>query len=270
MKPLAHRPLVVGILNVTPDSFSDGGKYSSIRSAVDHALDMLRNGADLIDLGGESTRPGAEPVDVEEELNRVLPVASEFQEHQIPFSIDTTKPAVAKKCLELGAIAVNDVSGLGSAEMIRLCRDFNCSVVIMHSQGKPKTMQRNPVYKNVVEEVLRFLLARAQISIDSGIAKDKIWLDPGIGFGKTTAHNLQILEEISKLADTAFPIYLGVSRKRFIGVLAGSETDPAPPEDRIIGSVEVALEAARHGVKALRVHDVRETVMRLQSEYLWE
>jgi dihydropteroate synthase len=257
------RPLVMGVLNVTPDSFSDGGRFATVDAALAQARRMIAAGADLLDIGGESTRPGAQPVAQGVELDRVLPVIAAIREiSDIPLSIDTLKPAVARAAVQAGAAMWNDVSGLtASADSLQTAADLGCAVVIMHMQGTPATMQDAPRYDDAVADVLAHLAARAQAAILAGVARDKIWLDPGIGFGKRLEHNLALMAALDRLGAFGFPVLLGVSRKRTIMAIDPTAHDP---NDRLGGSLAMALCGAAKGVTALRVHDVRETVQALK------
>ncbi|MER3413368.1 MAG: dihydropteroate synthase [Armatimonadota bacterium] len=256
------KPAVIGILNVTPDSFSDGGKYASPQEAIDAARRMIAEGAHLIDVGGESTRPGAAPVPANEEATRVLPIVKALAAEGIPVSIDTRKPEVADAALAAGACVLNDVTGLRDPAMRALAARHDATVIIMHMQGEPQTMQANPEYEDVLAEVSAFLKAQAEACIAAGIAEERIWIDPGIGFGKTVEHNLTLLRATGELAATGYPVVIGASRKSFIGRLTGE----ADPTRRLGGSLAVALYATQLGTAALRVHDVAETV---QAIALW-
>lgn len=248
-----RRPLLVGILNVTPDSFSDGGAFLDARRAVDHGLSLVEQGADVLDVGGESTRPYASPVDAAEELRRVAPVVDRLcQATDVPISIDTTKSAVAREALSAGAEIVNDVSGLErDPRMVSVALEFGAAVCAMHMQGTPQTMQDHPIYADVVQEVLDYLLRRRDALVSAGMARERICLDPGIGFGKTHQHNLTLLARCGRFHDLGCPLLVGHSRKGFIGSVLG---DPAA--DRAAGTIGVALSLARQGVQLLRVHEV--------------
>ena len=250
-------PLVMGILNVTPDSFSDGGKHFQTSNAVSAALRMEDAGASIIDIGGESTRPYSNPVSESEELERVTPVIEALSGRiQIPISIDTSKSRVAEQAIAAGAEIVNDVTGLeGDAEMTRVVTTHCVGVCVMHMQGTPQTMQDNPSYTNVVEEILQYLIARRDDCISKGIPKERICLDPGIGFGKTHEHNLQLVRSANRFLETDTPILVGHSRKGFIGSLLGDKE-----ADRTAATLGVSLALASQGVHILRVHDVQETV----------
>jgi dihydropteroate synthase len=251
------RPRVMGIVNFTPDSFSDGGQFNSARAAADHALRLAEEGADILDIGGESTRPGAGPVSEQEEMDRVLPVIEWVaRETRTPLSLDTRKPRVMEAGHAAGALIWNDVSALTFApDSIETAARLGCPVILMHAQGDPKTMQDNPVYEDVVAEVRDFLAARIAACTGAGIARDRLIADPGIGFGKTLAHNLTLLNNLRDFANLGCPLLIGASRKRFIGALSGD----APAHRRLGGSVAVALRAAAQGADILRVHDVAET-----------
>lgn len=255
--PAHTRPLVMGIVNVTPDSFSDGGRFDDADAAIDHALQMVRDGADILDIGGESTRPGAEPVSEAEEAERVIPVIRGVRRHSdVAISIDTMKPAVAAAAVESGATIWNDVNALQAPGAVELAARLGCGVVLMHMQGAPQTMQKDPHYEDVVREVSTALSRRAEAVIAAGVARDNIWLDPGIGFGKTLQHNVELLRSISALSRLGFPLLVGASRKRFIAAI----DKDAPAGQRLGGSLYAALHAAQEGAACVRVHDVRETV----------
>lgn len=265
----AH-PVVMGIVNVTPDSFSDGGHFFDPRQAMDHALQLIQDGADWLDIGGESTRPGADPVSEEEELARVIPVIEGVVKAQpdVPISIDTMKPKVAEAAVEAGARLWNDVNALRAPGAVEMAAKLKCGLCLMHMKGEPKTMQSHPQYKDVVREVGGFLMSRVQAVVEAGADKANIWLDPGLGFGKTTTHNLVLLRHIHELRGLGFPILIGASRKRFISAI----DDGAEAHQRLGGSIAVALHAAREGAAILRVHDVQETVqaLKLQSELMFD
>jgi dihydropteroate synthase len=242
----------MGVVNVTPDSFSDGGRYLAPEAAIEHGLRLAAEGADILDIGGQSTRPGARPVDVEEELRRVLPVVKALcRQVTVPLSIDTSNAAVAAPCLDAGAEAINDVTALADPELLALAVARGCGVCAMHMQGTPQTMQRDPQYGDVVAEVLAWLAARRDALTAVGIAADRIALDPGIGFGKTAAHNLAILNDLARFGDLNCPIMIGLSRKTFIGHVLGDLS-----LDRTFGTIGASLAAARQGADILRVHDV--------------
>ncbi len=252
---------VMGIVNVTPDSFSDGGLYLDPEEAVSHGLELLDEGADLVDLGGESTRPGAEPVAPEEELRRVTPVVERLAE-RATVSIDTSKAVVAEAAIGAGAAMVNDVTALrGDPEMAATCAEAGVEVVLMHMLGEPRTMQEDPAYGDVVDEVLEFLLERARVAEEAGIARERIWIDPGIGFGKTAEHNFALLAATDRFVETGFRVLVGPSRKRFIGSLDGSGE-----AERLGGTVAACLVAAEKGASAVRVHDVAPVFQALALE----
>lgn len=248
-------PYLMGVLNVTPDSFSDGGKFFSVDSAVSHSLRMMEEGADFVDVGGESSRPGAEPISVDEEMRRVMPVIEALARAGAVISIDTYKPEVADAAIKGGANIVNDITGFQNPLMRDVVVSHQATAVIMHMQGKPQNMQDNPKYENVVREVKDFLKTQAELLISEGHDKEKIWIDPGIGFGKTLEHNLLLLRSVDDIATLGYPVLVGVSRKSFIGKL----TDAPVPEERLSGSISAGIYAVTHGVSILRVHDVRET-----------
>lgn len=249
------RPLIMGVLNVTPDSFSDGGVFFDVRTALEHAKRMVAEGADIIDVGGESTRPGAEPVSVDEELRRVVPVVKELLNCvQVPISIDTMKPEVADACLKLGVHMLNDVTGLRDDRMVEVAARHNVPVIIMHMLGDPQTMQTHPDYKDVVKEVKQYLKKQADRAQAAGI--NQIIIDPGIGFGKTVEHNVQLIKHIAEFKKLGYPVLMGVSRKSFIGKILGTD-DPA---QRLEGTLAAVTACVLNGVDILRVHDVKECV----------
>lgn len=256
------RPRVMGIVNVTPDSFSDGGRLGSVEAAVAHGLRLVEQGADLLDVGGESTRPGAAPVGEAEEIDRVVPVIEGLRAAWAgPISVDTMKPGVARAAVAAGATMWNDVAALGFApDGPSTAAELGCDVVLMHMKGEPRTMQDAPRYDDVVAEVTGWLLARAEAAMAAGVARERIWLDPGLGFGKTAAHNLALTARLDRLAALGFPLLYGASRKRTIQSIDPTATEPS---DRLGGSLALALEAARNGAAIIRVHDVRETVQAL-------
>jgi len=255
----------MGVVNVTPDSFSDGGRFLGEAAAVAHGLALIAEGADILDIGGESTRPGAQPVDEAEEIARTVPVIAALRrESAIPISIDTMKPAVARAAIAAGANLWNDVTALTWApDSLEMAAALGCEVVLMHMRGAPQTMQTAPAYDDVVAEVATYLAARAEAAVAAGVAREAIWLDPGVGFGKTAAHNLALIAHLDRLIGLGHRVLLGVSRKRFIQAI-----DPSAvrPEDRLAGSLAAALEGARAGVASVRVHDVRETVQALKVQ----
>ena len=247
--------LVMGIVNVTPDSFSDGGKFFSPEVAISHASKLITQGADIIDIGGESTRPGAEQVSESEELKRVIPVIEKIRTDNptILISIDTTKASVAKHAVEAGADIINDVSGLSfDNNMIGIVESFNIPVVIMHMKGNPQNMQLNPEYKDIVNEILDFFKMKIKIAIQSGINRSRIILDPGIGFGKTVEHNFELLSRLNEFNVLELPIMIGPSRKSFIGIALD-----LPPEDRVEGTAAAVSAGVMNGASIVRVHDVK-------------
>lgn len=258
-------PLLMGILNITPDSFSDGGQHDSIDAAVAHGLQLAKDGAAMIDVGGESTRPGSERVGIDEQIKRVAEPIRQLREaldaqgfEDVVISIDTTRSAVAAAALDAGAAMLNDVSaGREDDAMFKHAAERNVPIALMHMLGSPGTMQDNPRYENVVEDVRAFLLDRADVAARAGVAKEKIWLDPGIGFGKTLAHNLALLGALDRFVAAGYPVLLGVSRKRFIvGCCQGFDQPDA--SQRLPGTLAANLIGAQAGVQALRVHDVAE------------
>lgn len=259
------RPLVMGIVNVTPDSFSDGGRLTTLEAALEHALRLIAQGADVLDIGGESTRPGSDPVGEDDEAARTLPLIAALRARWAgPISIDTMKPAVARAAVAAGATMWNDVSALSYApDSLSVAAELGCEVVLMHMKGAPKTMQDDPCYDDVVAEVTAHLAARAEAAVAAGVARDRIWLDPGLGFAKKTAHNLTLTARLEALVALGFPILYAASRKRMIQGVDATALDAA---DRLGGSLALALEAARRGARMVRVHDVRETVQALQLQ----
>lgn len=255
----------MGIVNVTPDSFSDGGRHATVETAVAHGLRLVDQGADWLDVGGESTRPGAEPVSGAEEIARTVPVIEGLRARWPgPISIDTMKPAVARAAVAAGATMWNDVAALGFApEAMAVAAELGCDVALMHMKGEPRTMQAAPHYDDVVAEVTDWLAARAEAAMAAGVARGRIWLDPGLGFGKTAQHNLALTAHLDRLAALGFPILYGASRKRMIQSIDPTATEAS---DRLGGSLALALEAARRGAGIIRVHDVRETVQALAAQ----
>ncbi|MCX7798799.1 MAG: dihydropteroate synthase [Fimbriimonadales bacterium] len=253
----SNRPALMGILNVTPDSFSDGGLFLNASDAVARARAMMEEGADLIDVGGESTRPGAEAVELEEEWRRIGGVLGRLAQLGIPVSVDTRKPEIAKRALEAGASVINDVGGFRDPKMLEVACSSRCSVCVMHMQGEPATMQLEPKYADVVAEVLGFLEAQAAELVRCGKAREQVWIDPGIGFGKKLEHNRSLLQALPRFAQTGYPVLLGVSRKSFVGTVLGSATDPLQVSERLEGTLAVQAWAQLSGVRILRVHDVR-------------
>ena len=246
----------MGILNVTPDSFSDGGRFTRANIAVDHAINMIDDGAHIIDIGGESTRPGSVPVSEDEECERILPVIESIKKinSKITISIDTYKASVAKKAIEAGADMVNDISGLTfDSNMLPLLSGKDIPVIIMHINGKPKTMQNNPLYEDLIEDIKSFLYHQSKVAEESGIKKEHIILDPGIGFGKTFDHNFTLLRRLDEICSLGYPVMIGPSRKAFIG-----DALDLPIDDRIEGTLATVVAGIMNGAKIVRVHDVKE------------
>lgn len=250
--PLAS-PLLMGIVNATPDSFSDGGLFGSPQEAVDHARQLVADGADLVDVGGESTRPGASPVSVDEELDRVIPIVEALNDEGVIVSIDTSKPTVAVEALKAGAEIVNDVTGFRDLAMREVAVEWQPGVVIMHMAGTPRTMQDNPDYTDVLAEVGGYLIAQAGLLEAAGLSPDRICIDPGLGFGKTTEHNLELLSGTGVLAGLGYPLMVGASRKRFISALLGVES----LEERDFATAVLSAVVTHLGANVLRVHNVR-------------
>lgn len=249
-----ERPLVMGVVNITPDSFSDGGKFLDRAAALTHARRLVDEGADLLDLGGESTRPGAQPVSEQEELARVIPVLEALADSRVPVSVDTRRPGVMRAALAHGASMINDVDALSAPGALEAVADTDCAVCLMHKRGDPATMQRDPRYDEVVSEVAGYLAGRIAAARAAGVAADRIVADPGFGFGKTLGHNLTLLKRLPELARLGVPLLVGWSRKSSLGELTGRAA-----EDRLAGSLAAALLALHGGAKILRVHDVKET-----------
>jgi dihydropteroate synthase len=248
------KPMLMGVVNVTPDSFSDGGKYLDADAAIAHGEQLVRDGAEILDVGGESTRPGAEEVSAGEELARVEPVVAGLA-GTATVSIDTSKATVAAAALAAGASIVNDVTALRhDPEVGAVCAERGAGLVLMHMQGDPRTMQENPVYDDVVDDVKALLAERLETAVGAGVAEERIWLDPGIGFGKTLDHNLELLRRLGELRELGRPLVIGTSRKSFLGKIDGS-----PVEDRLGGTIASSIFAAAEGADVLRVHDVAET-----------
>lgn len=251
------KPLIMGILNVTPDSFYDGGKYVEENSISERVREIVHNGADIIDIGGESTRPGAEPVPLEEELNRVRLALYHVNPEEIVISVDTYKAEVAEMALKMGATIVNDISALRfDNRMVEVVREHDAYIIIMHMKGKPKDMQKNPEYSNVIEEILDFFKERIDFAISNGISENRIILDPGIGFGKQQVHNIEILKNIDRFRSLGYPILIGHSRKSLIGYLTGEKN----PKNRLYGTLGISAYLVLQGVDIIRVHDVKEHV----------
>ena len=246
----------MGVLNTTPDSFSDGGQYFDTEKAIESAKRMISQGADIIDVGGESTRPGAQAVSTTDEINRVIPVVEALHRStDIPISIDTSKPEVMKLAVKAGARMVNDVCALSANGALETVATLNVDVCLMHMQGSPRTMQKNPTYNNVIDDIKDFFDQRVQACVDAGIAEDKIILDPGFGFGKTLDHNLEILKHLNEFKSFGLPLLAGLSRKSMIGTLLNDRN----VDGRVIGSVVGAIIATQNGADIVRVHDVLET-----------
>ena len=254
---IGARTLVMGILNVTPDSFSDGGRFFDPGVAVARGVEMVRSGADMIDVGGESTRPGSDGVSAGEEIGRVVPVISELAASvDVPISIDTMKAEVAKEAIAAGATIINDLTALGfDPEMTGLAAETGAAVILMHMKGRPRTMQQNPRYDDVVAEVRSYLADAAERVISGGVSRDRVMIDPGIGFGKTFDHNLSLINNLDRLVDLGYPVVLGVSRKAFIGAILGAEVD-----ERLCGGLAAGLMGAVRGAHVIRAHDVEPTV----------
>lgn len=250
------RPLVMGILNVTPDSFSDGGRFLSLEWALSRAEEMIDDGVDIIDIGGESSRPGAPPLPIDEELRRVMPVLFALRDCGTPLSVDTYKPAVMREALAAGADMINDIRGFREPDALSVVKGSDCGLCIMHMQHNPETMQINPEYENVVEDVIAFLAERVRLFEESGVGRDRLSIDPGFGFGKTQAHNIALLQNLGHIQSSLdLPLIAGMSRKSMIGAIIDK-----PLEKRLAGSLAAALAAAAQDVRILRVHDVAETV----------
>ena len=250
----------MGIVNVTPNSFSDGGRFLDAASAVAHGLQLREAGADIVDVGGESTRPGAEAVGADEELGRVMPVVEALRREGVPVSVDTMKPEVMRLAIDAGCAMVNDVNAFRAPGTVEAVAAGGVDVVVMHMLGTPQTMQRDPAYRDVVAEVKQFLVERAAALEHAGVARGRIALDPGFGFGKTLAHNKTLFRALPELAAAGYPLVVGVSRKRMIGDLTGRAI-----EDRSAGSVAAAVLAAQNGASMVRVHDVKQTVDALKT-----
>lgn len=257
------KPLVMGILNATPDSFSDGGKYRTASDAIIQAELMIKSGADLIDIGGESTRPGATPISLQEELDRVLPIIEALKGCDIPLSIDTYKAETMRQALRTGVDCVNDIWALRQDEAVSaVLESKDCGIVLMHMQRDPLTMQFDPDYQDVIAEVSQFLDERAKLLIQNGIGRDRIAIDPGFGFGKSLEHNINMLSHFESFTTLGFPLLAGISRKSMLGKITGKET-----HERMAPSIAAAIMAADRGAQIIRVHDVAETVDALM---LWE
>jgi dihydropteroate synthase len=248
------RTLIMGIVNVTPDSFSDGGRYFDARSAVAHAQRLLEEGADILDVGGESSRPGAEPVDAEEEWRRIMPVVEAFASGPVPVSVDTCKPQVMNRAIEAGAAMINDIDALRQPGALDAVAQGGVAVCLMHMLGEPRTMQKSPAYGDVVAEVRAFLVQRVQACIEEGIARESIVIDPGFGFGKSLNHNLELLRRLGEFMNIGVPLLAGLSRKSMLQALTNRKAD-----ERLAGSLALTLLAAMNGARLVRVHDVAPT-----------
>jgi len=258
------RPLLMGVVNITPDSFSDGGAFLDPDAAVAHARTLAAEGADILDLGAESTRPGAPTVSEAEELARLLPVLGALRDLSVPLSVDTRKPVVMREAISAGASMINDIEALASPAALAAIAGSDCAVCLMHKKGDPATMQDEPRYDDVVAEVRAFLAGRAEAAMAAGVARERIVLDPGFGFGKNDAHNLRLLKELGAIANLGFPVLAGWSRKSTLGRLTGR-----PAQERLPASLAAALLAVLGGAKILRVHDVRETRDALRVWEAW-
>lgn len=262
-----HGPAIMGIVNVTPDSFSDGGKHDSTEAAISHALQLIKDGADILDIGGESTRPYSDPVGEREELDRVVPVIEGLVERMkepsvraVPISIDTSKAVVAEAAIDAGAEIINDVTGLeGDPNMLQIAARSKAGICAMHMQGNPQTMQDDPRYDDVVEDIYRYLAERQKQLLEAGIESSKICLDPGIGFGKTHPHNIALVRNVSRFVELGCPILVGHSRKGFIGKLLGDKE-----ADRDAGTLAITLLLAQQGIHVIRVHEVKNTAEALR------
>lgn len=265
--PHIRRPLIMGILNITPDSFSDGGEFLEQDKAVAHALKLVADGADILDLGGESTRPGAERISADDQIERVLPVIKQLVQslpEGYPLSIDTTLASVAEAAIQAGASIINDISaGEEDEEMFPLAASAGVDIILMHKQGTPATMQDNPVYGNVVEDIRDYLLERANMARHAGVNQENIVIDPGIGFGKTREHNIRLMEKLDRFVDTSYSVLLGASRKRFLKNLSNIEDS----RDLVGATCATTVLGVTAGVRILRVHDVKEN--RQAMEVAW-
>ncbi|ABB73792.1 Dihydropteroate synthase [Nitrosospira multiformis ATCC 25196] len=251
---LSHRPLVMGVVNITPDSFSDGGLFASTDHALNHAFHLMEEGADLLDVGGESTRPGSTPVFVEEELRRILPVVEELANQNVRVSVDTSKPEVMRAAIAAGAVMINDVRALQMPGALEAVAEGGVMACLMHMQGEPANMQVNPQYDDVVQDVKVFLKRRVEAAQAAGIPRERLVVDPGFGFGKNQVHNIELLRHLDQFIDLGVPVLVGLSRKSMLGKITGSDIN-----NRIHASIAAALIAAMKGAAILRVHDVRAT-----------
>ena len=248
------RPLIMGVVNVTPDSFSDGGRFFGLHQAVEHARLLVEEGADILDIGGESSRPGAEPVGIDEELRRVMPVLQQLAQMPVPVSVDTCKPEVMRRAIAEGAAMVNDIHALRESGALAAVVQSQAAVCLMHMQGRPRTMQQDPHYQDVLSEVTAFLTERVEAALHAGIERERIIIDPGFGFGKNTGHNLELLRGLPRIAGLGQPVLVGLSRKSLFGKITGK-----PVADRVSASVAAALIAVERGAAMVRVHDVAAT-----------
>jgi dihydropteroate synthase len=249
-----ERPLIMGVVNVTPDSFSDGGRFLGTQQALEHARLLIGEGADILDIGGESSRPAAEPVGLDEELRRVMPVLEQLAQMPVPVSVDTRKPEVMRRAIAAGAAMVNDINALREPGALEAVAQSQAAVCLMHMQGEPRFMQRDPQYKDVVAEVTAFLALRVEAAQQAGIARERIVVDPGFGFGKSTGHNLELLQGLGTIGGLGQPVLVGLSRKSLFGKITGK-----PVADRVSASVAAALLAVERGAALVRVHDVAAT-----------
>jgi dihydropteroate synthase len=258
---LSKRPLVMGVLNVTPDSFSDGGKYLDIKSACKRAMQIEKEGADILDIGGESTRPGSLLVSIDDELNRIMPVIERLKDKlKIPISVDTNKYEVARCALKQGACIINDISGLhGDKRLASLCAKHSAGIIIMHMRGKPRTMQKRPFYNNLLKDIADYLKEGIAAALSAGIRRESVVIDPGIGFGKTLRHNLSIIKNIDYFRQSGYPLLIGASRKSFLGRVTGLDTG-----QRLAPTIAVNAIAVYCGADIIRVHDVRESIAALK------
>ena len=254
-----HRPALMGVLNVTPDSFSDGGQFLDAKRAIARALEMVDQGADLVDVGGESTRPSADAVSAAEELTRVLPVVSSLADQGVAVSIDTSKPEVALAALAAGAVVLNDVTGMRNPAMRAVAAASDCTVCAMHMRGDPRSMQTLTEYGDVVVEALAELMESVRLCEADGISRARIWIDPGLGFSKNVAQNLDLIRRLPEWVATGYPVLVGASRKSFIGKVLGSDSSPLPTSDRLEGTLAAHVLAQAGGARVLRVHDVLES-----------
>lgn len=248
------RPLIMGVVNVTPDSFSDGGLHATTERALTHAKHLIREGADWLDIGGESTRPGSTPVDVGEEVGRIMPVVEDLVSLNVPLSVDTSKPEVMRAAIAAGVSMINDITALRAPGAFEAVAGRKVALCLMHMQGDPRSMQINPRYRNVVWDVKNFLLERVRMALAAGISRDRLVIDPGFGFGKTYDHNIELLRHLDEFSDLGVPLMVGLSRKSMLGKITGNDVN-----NRVHASVAAALLAAAKGASLIRVHDVKAT-----------